>query len=70
MINYGFKELSFQRVEASSDAANVSSSKVLERAGMSFWKRETTNGLDTIYFAISLGDRDSEISEGGTHAED
>ena len=69
MINYGFKELSLQRVEASTDAANVLSSKVMERAGMSFWKRETTNGLDTVYFAISReADQVSEISEGGNRA--
>lgn len=65
MLNYGFKELSFERIEASTDAANLASSKVMERAGMSFWKRETTNGLDTVNFAISRGDQGSEISEGG-----
>lgn len=70
MIDYGFKELSFQRIEASTDAANLASAKVMERAGMSFWKRETTNGLDTVYFAISLGDQVSGISEGGNRAED
>jgi len=69
MINYGFRELSFERIEASTDAANVSSSRVMERAGMSFWKREITNGLDTIYFAILRGDQLSEISEGGDSAE-
>lgn len=62
MIDYGFRELSFQRIEGSTDAANVSSSRVMERAGMSFWKREMTNGLDTIYFAISRGDQWSGIS--------
>lgn len=71
MINYGFKELTFQRVEASTDAANLASSKVMERAGMSFWKREMTNGLDTVfYFAVSPGDQLPEISEGGDRAED
>ena len=70
MMNYGFKELSFQRIEASTDAANLASFKVMERAGMSFWKRETTNGLDTVYFAVSRGDRVSEISQGGNRAED
>lgn len=53
MMRYGFEELSFERVEASTDAANVASWKVMERAGMSFWKREHTNGLDTVYYAIS-----------------
>ena len=70
MMNYGFRELSFQRIEASTDAANMASSKVMERAGMSFWKRETTNGLDTVYFAISRVDQESKISEGGNRGED
>jgi hypothetical protein len=55
---------------ASTDAANLASIKVMERTGMSFWKRETTNGLDTVYFAISRADQLSEISEGGNRAED
>ena len=70
MITYGFRELSLQRIEASTDAGNVESSKVMERAGMSFWKRETTNGLDTIYFAISQKDQLSTIDEGGNRDED
>lgn len=70
MMNYGFKELAFDRIEASTDVANLASTKVMERAGMSFWKCETTNGLDTVYFAISQGDHLSEISEGGNRAED
>lgn len=61
MIIYGFKELLFERIEASTDAANLASTGVMERAGMNFWKRETTNGLDTIYFAISRGDQVSDL---------
>ncbi|MDQ3803633.1 MAG: GNAT family N-acetyltransferase [Acidobacteriota bacterium] len=53
MLRYGFEELSFERIEASTDAANAASARVLERAGMSFWKRETTNGLDTVYYSVS-----------------
>ena len=70
MIDYGFKDLSFERIEASTDAPNLASTKVMERAGMSFWKRETTNGLDTIYFAISREDEMSKTSQGENHAED
>lgn len=70
MLNYGFEELSFERIEASTDAANLASSKVMERAGMRFWKREATNGLDTIYFAISRADEVSTTSQGDNHAED
>jgi ribosomal-protein-alanine N-acetyltransferase len=53
MLRYGFEKLSFQRIEASTDYANQASARVMERAGMTLWKRETTNGLDTIYYAIS-----------------
>ena len=53
MLGYGFGQLSFERIEASTDAANAASVRVMERAGMSFWKRELTNGLDTIYYALT-----------------
>jgi ribosomal-protein-alanine N-acetyltransferase len=52
MIRHGFDALSFERIEASTDAANQASVAVMERTGMTFWKRELTNGLDTIYYAI------------------
>ena len=53
MLDYGFGQLSFERIEASTDAANAASVRVMERIGMSFWKREPTNGLDTIYYAVT-----------------
>jgi len=53
MIRYGFDVLGFERIEASTDAANAASVRVMERAGLRFWKRELTNGLDTIYYAIN-----------------
>jgi len=52
MIGYGFEVLGFERIEASTDALNAASVRVMERAGMRFWKREITNGLDTIYYAV------------------
>ncbi|HKQ50948.1 MAG TPA: GNAT family N-acetyltransferase, partial [Pyrinomonadaceae bacterium] len=53
MLGYGFEELRFVRVEASTDAANVASQRVMQKAGMAFWKRECTNGLDTVYYAVT-----------------
>jgi ribosomal-protein-alanine N-acetyltransferase len=53
VMRYGFEELSFERVEASTDAANAASARVMERIGMTFWKRELTDGLDTVYYAIT-----------------
>ncbi|MCM3874073.1 MAG: GNAT family N-acetyltransferase [Pyrinomonadaceae bacterium] len=70
MLNYGFTELSFDRIQASTDAANLASSKVMEKAGMSFWRREMTNGLDTVYFEISRADDMSKTPQGDNHAKD
>jgi [ribosomal protein S5]-alanine N-acetyltransferase len=53
ILKYGFEELPLDRIEASTDAANEASTRVMQRLGMTFWKRELTNGLDTIYYAIS-----------------
>ena len=52
MIRYGFDVLRFERIVASTDAANTASVRVMERAGLRFWKREMTNGLDTIYYCV------------------
>jgi ribosomal-protein-alanine N-acetyltransferase len=53
VLKYGFEELAFERIEASTDAANAASARVLEKAGMSFRKRELTDGLDTLYYAVT-----------------
>lgn len=55
MIRYGFEELSFERIEASTDAPNVGSVRVMEKAGMRFWKRGNSSGLDTVYYEITSG---------------
>ncbi|MBI3651151.1 MAG: GNAT family N-acetyltransferase [Acidobacteria bacterium] len=52
MLRYGFVELRFDEVTASTDAANVASLRVLEKLGMSFSKRRESNGLDTIFYAL------------------
>ena len=53
MLGYGFERLGFGRVEASTDAAHAASVRVMSNAGMTFWKRECTNGLDTVYYAVT-----------------
>ena len=50
MIRRGFEVNGFERIIASADAPNAASHRVMERAGMRFWKRETVNGLDTVYY--------------------
>jgi ribosomal-protein-alanine N-acetyltransferase len=56
MMRYGFERLGFERVIASTDAPNTASVRVMERLGMTFQKRELTNGLDTIYYMMSRED--------------
>ena len=56
MIRYGFEELAFDRIDASADAPNSASVRVMEKAGMFFDRREITNGADTIYYRILRDD--------------
>lgn len=53
MIGYGFTINGFERIIASADAPNVASHRVMEKAGMRFAKRETVNGLDTVYYELA-----------------
>jgi ribosomal-protein-alanine N-acetyltransferase len=53
MIRYGFDGLGFERIQASTDAANLASIRVMEKAGMRFLKREITGGLDTVYYVVN-----------------
>lgn len=62
IMRYGFEKLLFDRIEASTDAANQASSQVMKRIGMSFWKQEVANGLDTVYYAISRAEFDRRLS--------
>ena len=52
MMRYGFEELGLARVQASTDALNRASVRVMEKCGMTFDRRAETNGLDTIYYAM------------------
>ena len=53
MMRYGFDEHSFDRIEASTDAPNRASIRVMEKAGMKFEKRVYTKGLDTVFYSVS-----------------
>ena len=55
MIRSGFETLKFDRIEASTDAPNTASIAVMERAGMTFWKRDLCGGRDTIFYAADKG---------------
>jgi [ribosomal protein S5]-alanine N-acetyltransferase len=52
MLEYGFEKLGFSEVLASTDAANVASVRVMEKLGLSFANRKSSNGLDTLFYSI------------------
>lgn len=61
LIRYGFEQLRFEEVIASTDAPNTASIRVMERLGMRFLKREPTDGLDTIYYHLHRTDSRSGL---------
>lgn len=50
LIRYGFEDLDFDVVEASTDVENKSSIRVLEKLGLSLHKRAVVEGLDTLFY--------------------
>jgi ribosomal-protein-alanine N-acetyltransferase len=56
MLRLGFEELGFYEVIASTDAPNTASVRVMEKLGMSFLKRQNSEGLDTIYYSMKRED--------------
>jgi ribosomal-protein-alanine N-acetyltransferase len=52
MIRFGFEQAGLDFVIASADAPNLASLGVMERAGMSFDRRETVNEMDTVYYRL------------------
>lgn len=53
MVAYGFEELNFPKIIGSTDAPNVASSRVMEKLGFQLEKRETVEGLDTLFYGLS-----------------
>lgn len=62
MIGFGFERLGLECVVASADAPNTASLRVMERAGMRFDRRETINGLDTVYYRLDRQDYEPDNS--------
>ncbi|MEW6130118.1 MAG: GNAT family N-acetyltransferase [Acidobacteriota bacterium] len=52
VIQYGFERLNFERIQASADAPNTASVRVMQKLGMTFLKRQISNGRDTVYYAL------------------
>jgi ribosomal-protein-alanine N-acetyltransferase len=52
LIRYGFEELGFERIQASTDTPNKASARVMEKAGMTFEERKTEAGRETVFYSI------------------
>ncbi len=53
VMAHAFSVLRLPAVEASTDVPNSSSIRVMERLGMSFVRRGTLNGLDTVFYRLT-----------------
>lgn len=58
MLALAFQKWGFEKIQGSTDAPNTASIRVMEKLGMKCRGRETTNGLDTVYFEIFPRDFD------------
>jgi ribosomal-protein-alanine N-acetyltransferase len=56
MIRFAFEQAGLDFVIASADAPNLASLRVMERAGMSFDRRETVDELDAVYYRLDRRD--------------
>jgi RimJ/RimL family protein N-acetyltransferase len=52
LVRYGFEELGFTEVWASTDAPNVASARVLEKAGLRFERQAVVDGLETLFYCL------------------
>ena len=56
VLGYGLRALGFSAVVASTDAANAASVRVLEKLGMSLGRRESIDGLETVFYEMRAPD--------------
>jgi ribosomal-protein-alanine N-acetyltransferase len=52
LVRYGFEELGFSEVWASTDAPNAASARVLEKAGLRCERRAVVDGLETLFYSL------------------
>ena len=52
LIHFGFAELGFPEVRASTDAPNGAAKRVMEKLNMTFVRRAEDGGLDTLFYTI------------------
>lgn len=56
LVDYAFEVLGFPSVEASTDFGNSASVRVLEKLGLRFRRRDTIDGLDTLFYSVTRQD--------------
>ncbi len=52
LVRYGFEELEFSEVWASTDAPNAASARVLEKAGLRLERRAVIDGSETLFYCL------------------
>ncbi len=52
-LDYALKGVGLEQVVAATDPPNTASVRVMEKLGMSFWKREMFEGQETIFYRVS-----------------
>ena len=53
VMRHGYDKLGFTAVLGSSDADNLASIRVMEKLGLVFHRRETLEGLDTVFYGAT-----------------
>ena len=61
VLQHAFDELGLPAVGAATDAANLRSSRLLEKLGMRLTRRADHNGLDTLFYGCTIDDWASGI---------
>lgn len=56
MLAHGFDALGFNEIQASTDAPNEASIRVMQRLGMGFHRRVAERGRDTVYYRLRRAD--------------
>lgn len=56
ILHYGFEQLGFEEINASTDLENTASIRVLEKLGMRLERRQSVEGLETVFFKMTRAD--------------
>jgi ribosomal-protein-alanine N-acetyltransferase len=56
VLKYGFEEKKLAQIFAGADPPNAASFRVMEKAGMRYFRRAIINSVDTIYYVIRSED--------------